>query len=56
MNPFNGVFLFIAWLMTLCALGGRYLAGDANIAPVVLVVMSLLLTGVVVGADRADRD
>lgn len=55
MNPWNRLYLFHAWLVVACALGGRYLAHDTNIASAALIFVAVLLTATVHGADRAER-
>lgn len=53
---FSRMFVFMAWLLVACAAGGTYLGHDRNIALFVLLVNTVVLTGVISGADRAERN
>lgn len=55
MNPWNAMVLFLAWMVVTCGLCGRYLAGDTNITTAAAVVVAVMLTAVIAGADKADR-
>lgn len=54
MNPWNRLFMISAWIMVALAAVGTYIAHDRNMAFVVLVVNTLILTAVLVGSDREE--
>jgi hypothetical protein len=55
-NRYNALFLTQAWILALCGAGGYFFAHTAHIALVALTFNTLLVSGVIIGSDRHDRE